>query len=112
MKKGIVTKLGDVQLALLCPLVKGGYIFHHIVEGDALGIYMAIDHSIKNKSVIGTRTEAESQFHIKSKVKSENLKVERVINICVTKYFAKVITIMLRVNAVFYLKKCSRVTHF
>ena len=89
MQKGIVTKLGNVQFALLRPLVKGGYIFHHIVEGDALCIYMAIDHSIKDKGVIGARTKAECQFHIKSKVKSENQEVERVINICVTKYLQR-----------------------
>ena len=89
MQKGIVTKLGDVQFALLRPLVQGGHILHHIVEGYALGIDMAIDHSIKDKGVVGARAKTKCQFHIKSKVKSENQEVERVINICVTKYLQR-----------------------
>lgn len=63
MQKGVVAEFGNVELVLLCPYVQGFYVFHDIVEGDAVGIYKAVYHGIEDEGIIGAGAESECKFH-------------------------------------------------
>ena len=59
-----IADLGNIQLALQCPLVKGFNILQPDVKIKPFRIDLFVDQGIENESVIRTGTKAQGKCHV------------------------------------------------